>query len=87
MTHYVYIVRCADGSLYTGWTTDLENRIEAHNSSGAGAKYTRSRRPVALVYHEELDTINEAQSREYAIKQLSRDSKLELIAQKAKKSK
>ena len=77
-THYVYMVRCADGSLYTGWTTNLEERIKTHNS-GQGAKYTKSRRPVELVYHEEYTTKSEALKREYAIKQLTRAQKLGLL--------
>lgn len=76
--HYVYILRCYDGSLYTGWTTDLEHRVKAHNE-GKGAKYTRSRRPVELVYHEEFETKSEALKREAAIKRLSREEKLTLI--------
>ena len=75
---YVYILRCADGSLYTGWTNDLEKRMAAHNS-GTGGKYTRSRRPVTLVYHECFDTKEEAMRRERAIKQLTRTQKLTLI--------
>ena len=76
--HFVYILLCSDSTLYTGWTTDLENRIKAHNS-GNGAKYTRSRLPVELVYYEEFETPNEAQKREYQIKHLTREEKLELI--------
>ena len=75
---YTYIVRCRDGSLYTGWTVDLEERLQAHNA-GFGAKYTRSRRPVSLVYYETYETKTEAMKREYAIKQLSRQEKLKLI--------
>jgi putative endonuclease len=75
---YTYIVRCRDGSLYTGWTFDLEERLQAHNA-GIGAKYTRSRRPVSLVYYEIFETKVEAMKREYAIKQLSRKEKLTLI--------
>lgn len=78
--HYTYIVRCADGTLYTGWTTDLQRRLAAHND-GRGAKYTRSRRPVALLYHECFETKEEALRREYAIKKLSRAEKLRLIEQ------
>ena len=81
--HYTYIVECADGSLYTGYTTDVEARIKKHNS-GNGAKYTRSRLPVRLVYYEEYGTKHEAMSREYSIKQMSRKAKLDLIAQKKK---
>lgn len=76
--HHTYIVRCADGSLYTGWTTDLDRRVAAHNG-GCGAKYTRSRRPVTLVYHETFATKEEALRRECAIKRLSRAEKLRLI--------
>ena len=76
--HYVYILNCADGTFYTGWTTDLARRIAAHNS-GAGAKYTRTRRPVTLLYHETFETKEEALRREYAIKQLPREKKLQLI--------
>ena len=75
---YVYILRCADGTLYTGWTTDLTARVAAHNA-GKGAKYTRSRLPAKLVYHEVYDDKQEAQSREYAIKQLTRAQKEALI--------
>ncbi len=76
--NYTYIVKCNDGSLYTGWTNDLEKRLEAHNS-GSGAKYTRGRGPVELVYYEEFDTKEEAMSREWHIKQLSHSQKLKLI--------
>lgn len=79
MAAYMYIVRCADNSLYTGWTNDLKRRIEAHNA-GRGAKYTRSRRPVELVYFEELDDRQAAQCREYAVKRFTRQQKLRLIA-------
>lgn len=75
---YVYILKCADGTLYTGWTNDLEKRIETHNS-GNGAKYTRSRLPVELVYHEEFESKSDALKREHEIKKLSREQKLELI--------
>ena len=72
--NYTYIVRCRDGSLYTGWSNDLEKRIREHNE-GRGAKYTKSRRPVALVYYEEYQTKEEAMRREYAIKKLRRREK------------
>ena len=75
---YTYMVRCGDGSLYTGWTYDLEKRVATHNS-GKGAKYTKSRLPVELVYHERFTTKEEAMSREYAIKRLTRSEKLKLI--------
>lgn len=76
--NYTYIVQCSDGTLYTGWTNQLEKRIRAHNL-GQGAKYTRSRLPVTLVYYEVFDTKNEAMKREYDIKRLSRPQKLQLI--------
>ena len=76
--NYTYIVECSDGTLYTGWTNNLEKRLEAHNA-GKGAKYTKTRRPVKLVYQEQFETKEEAMSREYAIKQLTRKEKLKLI--------
>lgn len=76
--NYTYIVKCSDETLYTGWTNDLEKRLRAHNS-GKGAKYTKNRCPVELVYFEEYDTKQEAMKREYAIKQLPREKKLALI--------
>lgn len=76
--NYTYIVKCSDETLYTGWTNNLKKRLDAHNS-GKGAKYTKNRRPVELVYFEEYDTKQEAMKREYAIKQLSRQKKLALI--------
>lgn len=76
--NYVYILKCNDGSLYTGWTNNLEKRIEAH-SNGKGAKYTKVRLPVKLVYFEKFDNKISAMKREYAIKQLKRKEKLELI--------
>ena len=79
--NYTYMVRCKDGSLYTGWTNDLEHRIQAHNS-GNGAKYTKSRRPVELVYYEEYESKTEAMKREYAIKQLKKNQKEALICKK-----
>ena len=77
---YVYILRCADGTLYTGWTNHLRERVEAHNR-GKGAKYTKPRRPVTLIYYESFLTKQEAMSREYAVKRLSRKEKL-LLAEK-----
>ena len=76
--HYVYILKCKDSSLYTGWTTDIEKRLKAHNS-GKGAKYTKSRKPVELVYKEEFDNKSDALRREAAIKSLTRKQKLALI--------
>ena len=75
---YVYIVECTDNTLYTGYTNDPARRIEEHNS-GVGAKYTRGRGPVELVYLEEFSDKSEAMKREYEIKQLSKTEKLELI--------
>jgi len=72
------MLRCADGSLYTGWTNDLEKRVKAHNA-GRGAKYTRSRLPAVLVYAEAQPSPREAMRREYAIKQLTRAEKLRLL--------
>lgn len=75
---YIYIVRCSDGTLYTGWTTDIARRVREHNA-GKGAKYTKSRRPVSLVYSEEFDTKEEAMRREYEIKHMSRKKKCGLL--------
>ena len=77
--NYTYIVRCADGTLYTGWTNSLQKRLKAHNEGKAGAKYTRAKRPVELVYYEGYATKEEAMRREYQIKQFTRHRKLELI--------
>ncbi len=77
--NYTYIVECSDGSLYTGWTNDLEKRIKAHND-GKGAKYTKSRRPVMLAYYEEFQTREEAMRREWEIKQMSRQKKMRMIS-------
>ena len=76
--NYTYIVECSDHTLYTGWTNDLEKRIRAHNE-GKGAKYTKSRRPVRLVYFETFSTKEEAMSREYRIKKMSRQEKIRLF--------
>ena len=76
--HFVYVLRCVDNSLYTGWTTHLEERVKAHNE-GRGAKYTRSHRPVTLVYFEEFSDKSEALKRECAIKAMSRQEKEKLI--------
>ncbi|MFO7834577.1 MAG: GIY-YIG nuclease family protein [Halohasta sp.] len=77
-SHYVYILRCADDTLYTGYTTDPERRLREHNA-GEGAKYTRGRTPVDLVHVESYDTQSAAMSREYEIKQLRREEKIRLI--------
>lgn len=75
----VYMLECNDGTLYTGVTNNLENRLHQHNHGAAGAKYTRARRPVVLIYNESYPDKIQAMQREYAIKQLSRDEKLVLI--------
>ncbi|MEW8956734.1 GIY-YIG nuclease family protein [Clostridium sp.] len=75
---YVYILECGDKTLYTGWTTNLERRIKVHNE-GKGAKYTRARLPVSLLYHEEFENKVDAMKREYAIKQLTREKKMKLV--------
>ena len=77
--NYTYIVECADGTLYTGWTTNVQKRVKAHNEEKSGAKYTKAKRPVKLVYYEGYETKEEAMRRESAIKQLTRKQKLELI--------
>ena len=78
MAAFVYMLRCKDGSLYTGWTNDLEHRLAMHNS-GRGAKYTRGRAPLELVYSEELPDKEAALRRECAIKKLRREQKLALL--------
>ena len=78
--YFAYIMRCADGTLYTGYTDDIARREVVHNS-GRGAKYTRSRLPVKMVYHESFATRSEAMKRECAIKRLSREQKLKLISE------
>ncbi|MDO4962087.1 MAG: GIY-YIG nuclease family protein [Eubacteriales bacterium] len=72
--NYAYMVRCSDGSYYSGWTNDLEKRIRTHNS-GIGAKYTRTRLPVKLVYYETFSTKEAAMSREWHLKRLSHNKK------------
>ena len=76
--NYVYIIKCKDNSLYTGWTNNLERRFKAH-TEGNGAKYTRGRGPLELVYFEEFDDKVEAMKREYEIKKMSRENKLDMI--------
>lgn len=80
MPHYCYMARCADGSLYTGYTTDLTRREEVHNS-GKGAKYTAARRPVVFVYHEAFETKEEAMRREAAIKKMTKQAKEQLVGE------
>ena len=77
--NYTYILRCRDGSYYTGWTNNLAARVEKHNA-GLGGKYTRARCPVELVYYETFDTKEAAMSREWHLKQLTRSEKEALIA-------
>lgn len=79
--NYTYLVECADKTLYCGWTNDLEKRVKAHNA-GNGARYTKTRRPVALVYYEEFQTKEEAMRREAAIKKLTRKQKELLIKER-----
>jgi putative endonuclease len=78
MPFYAYIAECRDGTLYTGWTDNLEKRAKAHNE-GRGGNYTRSRRPVKMVYSEECSSRREAMSREWAIKKMRRAAKQSLI--------
>ena len=78
-TYFVYILECADGTLYTGSTNDLEKRLHAHNHLKSGAHYTKIRRPVVLKYKEEFDTFGEMRKRENEIKKLSKQDKNSLI--------
>ncbi len=78
MPFFCYMVECADGTYYTGWSTDPQKRLQAHNA-GKGAKYTQTRRPVKLIYVEELPSKSSALKREYAIKQLTRKQKEQLV--------
>ncbi|RUM62843.1 MAG: GIY-YIG nuclease family protein [Sulfurimonas sp.] len=79
MAYFVYILKCSDDTLYTGITTDISRRLDEHNNSAKGAKYTKLRRPVMLVYSEDSEDRSSASKREYTIKKLSRKEKLELI--------
>jgi len=81
MPHYVYLLECSDGTLYCGYTNDLKKRIEAHNS-GKGARYTRGRLPVKLVYRQKLSSKGAALKRELRIKRLPRKQKLSLVRPK-----
>jgi len=83
--NYTYILECVDGSYYTGWTNDIEKRIHDHNEN-KGAKYTRGRTPVTLVYYETFETKSEALKREAAIKKLSRLEKKDLIVKQNKEN-
>ncbi len=77
--YFVYILECSDGTLYTGITTDVKRRINEHNSSNLGAKYTKARRPVKLVYVEEFENRSDVSVREDDIKKMTREQKLQLI--------
>jgi putative endonuclease len=79
MSHHAYILKCADDTLYTGCTNNLEKRIKQHNTAKSGAHYTKIRRPVKLIYSEAFDTLKEARAREAEIKRLSRKKKLLLV--------
>ncbi|MCW8945534.1 MAG: GIY-YIG nuclease family protein [Sedimenticola sp.] len=83
---YVYILLCRDSTLYTGITTDLERRVHEHNHTPKGAKYTRARRPLELVYHEPADSRSAASRREWELKQLSANAKRQLISAQQHKS-
>lgn len=76
--NYTYILECKDGTYYTGWTNNLDKRLKDHNE-GRGAKYTKARLPVSLIYHEKFQTKEEAMRREYAIKHMTRSEKESLI--------
>lgn len=83
LSSYIYVVRCADNSFYTGYTTDLVRRIRTHNAK-KGAKYTRARVPVSLVYYEQFETKSEATKAEYAFKKFTREQKEQYIAENIK---
>ncbi|MDN7229357.1 GIY-YIG nuclease family protein [Planococcus liqunii] len=78
--HYFYVLECADGSYYAGYTNDLQKRLEAHNA-GKGAKYTRAKGPVEMIHHESFETKSAAMKAEYAFKQLSKPQKMHYIAE------
>jgi len=80
MSYFVYILECSDKTLYTGIATDVQRRLDEHNNSDKGAKYTKIRRPLKLLYREESENRSSASKREYEIKKLSREKKLELIS-------
>ncbi|NVJ54117.1 MAG: GIY-YIG nuclease family protein [Campylobacteraceae bacterium] len=79
MSYFVYILECSDKSLYTGITTDVKKRLDEHNTSEKGAKYTKARRPVTLIYFEKSENRSSASKREYEIKKLPRRKKLQLV--------
>ena len=80
MAYFVYILKCKDGTFYTGSTDNIEKRLQAHNDKKTGARYTKSRRPVVLAYTETFETKSQALKREMAIKKLTRKSKRSLVA-------
>ncbi len=80
MSYFVYILECSDKTLYTGIATDVARRLDEHNNSDKGAKYTKIRRPLKLVYSEESENRSSASKREYEIKKLTRKKKLELVS-------
>ncbi len=80
--HYVYILKCADASLYIGYTTDVAKRVAMHNGGKRGAKYTKARRPVELLYQQGFRTLSKALKREYEMKQWTRAEKLAFLRQK-----
>lgn len=79
MEYFVYMLECADGTYYIGWTTNLEKRVIAHNTAKSGAKYTKPRRPVSLKYFEKMPSKSAAMKREYELKQLTRQEKEKLL--------
>ncbi len=85
--YFIYILRCSDNSLYCGQTKDLKRRIQEHNSADSKSKYTRSRRPVKLVYEEKYKTVNEALKREFEIKKMTKLKKEKLISSSLLKNK
>lgn len=78
--NYTYILECKDGTYYTGWTNNLDKRLKDHNG-GKGAKYTKARLPVSLIYYEEYETKEEAMRREYTIKCMTRSEKCKLVSE------
>jgi len=86
MMNIVYLLKCSDGTLYAGSTVDMEKRLREHNGGRAGAKYTRARRPVTLVYKEKCKTLALARAREAEIKRMKRSEKLALVKAKARKA-
>lgn len=82
--NYTYILECKDGTYYTGWTNNLDKRLKDHND-GKGAKYTKTRLPVSLIYYEEFQTKEEAMRREYAIKHMTRSEKSKLVCEYRKR--